>query len=108
MIHEYHHHNIIIIILYNSSSTDLTTINAPDMNIDNNPAYETQTPLQRNLAYEDTTLQSDKSQGPSTQDPTYEIIPSAASVNSTTERILRSSEGGEEYDRLNRELSNTH
>ena len=106
MIHEYHHH--IIIILYNSSNTDLTTINAPDMNLDNNPAYETQTPLQRNLAYEDTTLQSDEPQGPSTQDPTYEIIPPAASVNSITVPILRSSESGEEYDRLNRGLSNTH
>ena len=106
MIHEYYHH--IIVILYNSSNTDLTTINTPDINLDNNPAYETQSSLQRNLAYEDTTLQSDKPRGPSIKDPTYEIIPPAASVNSITLQILRSSEGGEEYDRLNRGLSNTH
>ena len=107
MIHEYRHH--IIVTLYNSSNTDLTTINTPDMTLDNNPAYETQTSLQRNLTYEDTTLQSDEPRGPSTQDPTYEIIPPAASVNSIT---VPNSEAqkvhGEEYDRLSRELPNTH
>jgi hypothetical protein len=75
------------------------------MSLDINPAYETQTPLQRNLAYEDTTLQSaDESQSSSTQDPTYEIIPPAASVNTTT---TQSREDGDEYDRLNREPPNT-
>ena len=54
---------------------------------DINLAYETQEPLQRNPAYEDTTLQSQSAgelHSSSTQDPTYEIIPPAASANSIT------------------------
>ena len=80
------------------------------MRIDINPAYEAQTPLQRNLAYEDTTLQSesvDDPQSSSTQDLTYEIIPPAASGNSITAQTQRSREDGDEYDRLNREPPNT-
>ena len=80
------------------------------MSLDINPAYETQTPLQRNLAYEDTTLQSqsaDEPQSSSTQDPTYEIIPPAATGNTITAQIQRSGEDGDEYDRLNREPPDT-
>ena len=65
-------------LLSHPSNANLSNTNTPDMNLDNNPAYETQTPLQRNLAYEDTTLQSQsigEPQSSSTQDPTYEIIP---------------------------------
>ena len=76
------------------------------MSLDNNPAYETQTPFQKNIAYEDTTLHTDIPQRPSTQEPTYEIIPPAASANSISEQMLISTEGGEEYDRLNREPPN--
>ena len=74
-------------LLSHPSNANLSNTNTPDMNLDNNPAYETQTPLQRNLAYEDTTLQSqsaDEPQSSSTQDPTYEIIPPAASGNTIT------------------------
>lgn len=78
------------------------------MSLDNNLAYEIQTPLQRNPAYEDTTLQSDEPQQPSTQDPTYEIIPPATSANSCiTAQTPISREDGDEYDRLNREPPNT-
>jgi hypothetical protein len=79
------------------------------MSLDNNPAYETQTLLQRNLAYEDTILQSqsaDEPQSSSTQDPTYEIIPPATSANSITAQTQRSTEDGNEYDRLDREPPN--
>jgi hypothetical protein len=68
------------------------------MSLDINPAYETQTPLQRNLAYEDTTLQSQSTDESQRQDPTYEIIPSAASANTTTTQTQRSTEDGDEYD----------
>jgi hypothetical protein len=57
------------------------------MSFDNNPAYETQTPLQRNLAYEDTALPSQSADEPhssSIQDPIYEIIPPTASANTIT------------------------
>ena len=78
------------------------------MNLNDNPAYETQkTLLQRNISYEDTTLHTDIPQRPSTQEPTHEIIPPAASANSISEQMFRSTEGGEEYDRLNREPPNT-
>ena len=80
------------------------------MSLDINPAHETQTLLQRNLAYEDTTLQSQSADEPkssSTQDPTYEIIPPEASGNSITAQIQRSGEDGDEYNRLNREPLNT-
>jgi hypothetical protein len=78
------------------------------MSLDVNPAYETQTQLQRNLAYEDTALQSaGEPQSSSTQDPTYEIIPPVASVNTNTAQTQRSREDGDEYDRLNREPPNT-
>lgn len=77
------------------------------MNLDDNPAYETQTPLQRNLAYEDSTLLTDEPQRPTTQDPTYEIIPSAVSTNSITAQTFRNREDGDEYDGLNREPPNT-
>ena len=96
-----------IVYYLHSSNTDFTTINAPDVSLDNNPAYETQTPLQRNIAYEDTTLHTDVPQRLSTQEPTYEIIPPEASANSISEQMLKSTEGGEEYDRLNREIPNT-
>ena len=65
------------------------------MSLDINPAYEAQTPLQRNLAYKDTTLQSqsaDEPQSSSTQDPTYEIIPPPASGNTITAQTQRSGE----------------
>ena len=80
------------------------------MSLDINPAYEAQSPLQRNPAYEDTTLQSQSAgelQSSSTQDPTYEIIPPAASGNTITAQTQRSGEDGDEYNRLNREPPNT-
>ena len=80
------------------------------MSLDINLAYEAQTLLQRNLAYEVTTLQSqsaDEPQSSSTQDPTYEIIPPAASGNTITAQTQRSREDSDAYDRLNRELPNT-
>ena len=81
------------------------------MSLDINPAYEAQSPLQRNPAYEDTTLQSQSAgelQSSSTQDPTYEMIPPAASANSiTAQTTQRSGEDSDEYNRLNREPSNT-
>ena len=46
--------------------------------LSNNPAYETPTPLQKNLAYEDTTLTTSKTKesevSTKTQELAYEIV----------------------------------
>ena len=79
------------------------------MNLNNNPAYKTRTILQRNLAYEVTSIRMsvpDESQiEPNQLEPVYEIIqPSSSEINTT---IMRSdSEKGEDKDdNLNRDLS---
>ena len=71
------------------------------MNLNNNPAYETQTLLQRNIAYKDTTLnmlESEESQiVTNPAEPTYEMIPlTHTQTNATTHQ--------DEYNKLNREI----
>ena len=86
--------------------TSNVNISATDLNLNNNPAYETQTPLQRNLAYEDTTLTTGEPEEAQVLmnpvEPTYEVIQPSTS----TKKILGSQEGEDEYDKLNRELPN--
>ena len=52
---------------------------ATTLNLNTNPAYEARTPLQRNIAYEDTTLDTREPGESQTEinqaDPTYETIP---------------------------------
>ena len=76
---------------------------APALNLNNNPAYEAQTPLQRNIAYEDTTHNTREPEASQTAvanptEPAYEIIPiTYTQTNATTYQ-------GEDYNKLNREI----
>ena len=80
------------------------------MKLNNNPAYETQTPLQKNVAYEDTiftTSKPKKSQTlTNTAEPTYEIIPPTSSqpTSTTGTTQILSNREGEEYNELNRDI----
>ena len=79
-----------------------TSCSATALSLNNNPAYEVQTPLQRNIAYEDTTLnmrESEESQiVTNPAEPTYEIIPlTHTQTNATIHQ--------DEYNKLNREIS---
>ena len=78
------------------------------MNLSNNPAYESQTPLQKNLAYDDTALTISKPEESqamtNTAEPTYETIPlDAGQPGSDTTQVL-SSRQEDEYDKLNRDI----
>ena len=72
-------HNSNLINIFNIPNSDVKAGATAELKLDNNPAYVTQTPLQKNLAYEDTTLMTSKSE--ETQavtnpaEPAYEIIP---------------------------------
>ena len=61
---------------------------ATTLNLNTNPAYEARTPLQRNIAYEDTTLNTREPEESQTKisqaDPTYETIPLASTHISAT------------------------
>ena len=78
--------------------------------LNNNPAYETQTPLQKNVAYEDTTFTASKSEQiqtlTSTAEPTYEIIPptSRQPTRTTGTTQMLSDREEEEYNKLNRDI----
>ena len=76
--------------------------------LSNNPAYETQTPLQKNLAYEDTTLTTNKPEESqvltNTAELEYEIIPLVSiQPASTTTHVLNNGEG-DKYNKLNRDM----
>ena len=81
---------------------------ATDLNLDNNPAYDTQTTLHKNVAYEDSTLHTGKEQQSSAQlsttEPTYEIIPPAIYQTASAATVMTTKESGDEYDKLNRVL----
>ena len=78
--------------------------------LNNNPAYETQTPLQKNVAYEDTIFTASKPEQiqtlTSTAEPTYEIIPliSSQPTSTTGTTQMLSNRVGEEYNKLNRDV----
>ena len=77
------------------------------MKLNTNPAYETQTPLQKNLAYDNTTLTTSKPEESQvltdSAEPAYEIVPLISiQPASTTTHILNNGEG-DEYDKLNRD-----
>ena len=65
-----------------------TPCSSTTLNLNNNPAYEAHTPLQRNIAYEDTTLNTGESEESQTvtnpAEPTYEIIPLTSTQTNTT------------------------
>ena len=101
--------------LYGYNSKLLTTFNIPnsdinvsatvELKLNNNPAYETQTPLQKNLAYEDTTLAIKESQAMTTPaEPAYEII-SLIPIQAASATTQMPSSGGEDgYNKLNRDI----
>ena len=80
------------------------------MKLNNNPAYETQTPLQKNVAYEDTIFTTSKPEQiqtlTSTAEPTYEIIPPTSSqpTSTTGTTQMLSDREGQEYNKLNRDI----
>ena len=73
-------HNDMYDISYNYSATTL--------NLNINPAYEAHAPLQRNIAYEDTTFNTREPEESQTEinqaDPTYETIPLASTHTHAT------------------------
>ena len=78
--------------------------------LNNNPAYETQAHLQKNVAYEDTIFTASKPKESlaliNTAEPTYEIIPPTSSqptsITGTTQML--SNREREEYNELNRDI----
>ena len=68
-----------------------------NVNLDTNPAYEVQTQLHKNLAYESTTPQAQRN----TTEPTYEIISSDInqSANTVAVEMITSEEAGVEGDK---------
>ena len=80
------------------------------MNLNNNPTYEAQTPLQRNIAYEDTTLTTSKPRPKeslamtNTQELAYAIVPLISCQSaSTTTHVLENREG-DEHKKQNRDI----
>ena len=76
---------------------------AATLNLNNNPAYEAQTPLQRNIAYEDTTLTTSKPQLKesqalaNTKELAYEIV-QLTSCQSASTQVLENREGDKHND----------
>ena len=75
------------------------------LTLNNNPAYESQTPLQGNIAYEDTTHNTRESEESQTVtnpvEPAYETVPLVSTQTCTTPMELGCQD---QYNRLNREI----
>ena len=88
------HNSMLIpaIMHFQYSSRHQNISEAATLNLNNNPTYETQTPLKRNIAYEDTTLTTSKPRPNESQALTntkklaYEIVQliSCQSASTTT------------------------
>lgn len=103
-------HYIITLRIIFSIAPSCVNINVTTtLNLNNNPAYEPQTPLQKNLAYEDTTLNISKPEEfqalSNTPEPTYEIIPLTSSQPASTTTHMFGSRKEDEYDKLNRDIA---
>ena len=94
-----HVHLILTINTYRISDTNISN-DAIDLNLNNNPAYDTQTTLHKNVAYEDSTLHTGKEQQFSAQlsttEPTYEIIQPAINQVASIPTVMSSKEGGDD------------
>ena len=97
-----------LIIVFNIPNSDVNVSATAELKLNNNPAYEIQTPLQKNLAYKDTTLAISKSEESQAitnpAEPAYEIIPliPIQSASATTQMPSSGEEDG--YNKLNRDI----
>ena len=101
-------HNSQLITIFNIPNSDVNISATAKLKFNNNPAYETQTQIQKNLAYEDTTLaiyKCEESQAiTNPAEPAYEIIPliPIQAASATTQNPSSGEEDG--YNKLNRDI----
>ena len=97
-----------LIIIFNIPNSDVNVSATAELKLNNNQAYETQTPLQKNLAYEDTMLAISKPKESKAvtnpAEPAYEIIPliPIQPASATTQMPSSGEEPG--YNKLNRDI----
>ena len=88
------------------TSSDANNSTTAELKLDNNPAYETQTPLQTNVGYENTTFSVSKSEESQAMtnpaEPDYEIV--SCQPASPTTQIMPSSGEEDGYNKLNRDV----
>ena len=83
---------------------------AATLNLNNNPAHEAQTPLQRNIAYEDTTLTTSKPRPKesqaltNTQELAYEIVPLISCQSASNATNVLENREGDEHKKPNRDI----
>ena len=89
------------------TSSDANNSTTAELKLDNNPAYETRTPLQTNVGYENTTFTAGKSEESqaitNSAEPDYETVTVISSQPASPTTQITSSSGEDGYNKLNRD-----